>query len=191
MGAQRMSKLRPVGKGAIVDTRMLDIQDAIVEYTRRSDFAAEIGKLWRDAQRKFILIGRYLTRAKEVLPHGEFEEMVERDLPFGTTTAYQLRVVAATLDSGRLPAERVPPDYTTVYHLSTLSDDELRQAEDHRLIRPDVSRKEVVSFKRLLRQPVISTAALPTEIDRNILLEERHRLLARVAEIDAILSQEE
>jgi hypothetical protein len=181
-----MSKLRRSIKGGPLDIRVTEIENAIVEYDRRADFATEIGKLWHDAQQKFMLIGQYLNQAKAKLPRGEFETMIEQDLPFGKTTAYQLRTIAEAIESGRLPAERVPSDYTAVYYLASLSDDELRQADEHSLIRPDVPRRAVIEFKRAMRQAAPQTAS---PLEREALLRKRSELLAQLAEIDRLLDE--
>ncbi len=85
------------------DPRMDVLSNAIVQYERREDFAREIGALWGRAQETFLTIGRYLTMAKLRLPHGEYQQMIERELPFGPSVALQIRTAAQAVDSGRLP----------------------------------------------------------------------------------------
>ena len=101
-------------------------------------YANEIGKLWGEAQQKFLAIGRYLFLAKENLEHGEFERMVSTMLPFGRNVAHRLRAVAAAVDEGRLPEESLPRSYTVAYDLVILSEAEFREAKQRNLIRPDL-----------------------------------------------------
>lgn len=120
--------------------------------TRREDYAAHIGALWQRARESFVAIGLALAQAKARLAHGEFERMIESDLPFDKGVAHQIRAAAEAVQSGRLPRERVPANYTTVYHLATLTTEELAVAERENLLRPDVRRSEVLSFKARMRR---------------------------------------
>src|SRR5918997_5231871 len=77
--------------------------------------------------------------------------MTGRPLPFSPRTAFQIRAAATAVASGRLPVEQLPPNYTTIYYLSTLPDAALEQARESGLLRPDVRRSEVVAFKKRLQ----------------------------------------
>ncbi|MFD1623451.1 hypothetical protein [Azospirillum griseum] len=166
-----------------VDERIERMAEAPLDLLRREEFVQEIATLWRSAQEKFLLIGRYLVQARNRLPHGEFQAMVENELPFGYQVAYQLRMVAEAVDSGRLPGAKLPPSYATVYQLATLTTEQLRLADQRNLIRPDVTRPEIVRFKRDLRQ-----TSTPAPVDRRTaLLEERDRLRTRLAVVEAEL----
>jgi hypothetical protein len=130
------------------DVRVEALGRAVVAYDRREDYVREISSLWTRAQELFLTIGRYLILAKQRLPHGEFTAMIERELPFGPTTAFQIRAATEAVTSGRLPATDLPPNYSTIYLLSTLPDPALEQAREAGLLRPDLKRSEVVAFKR-------------------------------------------
>lgn len=123
------------------------------ELVTRDEFAGEIRRLWDRAQDQFIAIGRYLEQAKEKLPYGEFEEMVERDLPFSSSVARRLRTATAMIDSGEVSAEALPSSYSVVYELASMTPEERGRAAEAGLVRPDVTRKELVTFKRSLRNP--------------------------------------
>src|SRR5690349_9168463 len=190
---------RTLSKGAIRrqreegrDERVETLTVAVADLRTREEFVAAISGLWRDAQTRFLAIGRYLTRAKERLPHGEFEAMVKNDLPFTPPVAFQLRAAADAIDAGRLPAEQVPPSYSTVYQLAQLTDTELERAKDAGLLRPDVRREEVMAFKRQVRAAVLpaSTPRVPEVDHRAELIAERGRLLKRLEEIDRLLSDD-
>lgn len=133
------------------DARIDVLANTIVHYERRDDFVREIHGLWKRAQTTFLTIGKYLALAKAKLPHGEFEHMIERDLPFSPTTARQIRAAAEAVTSGRLVATSLPQNYSTLYQLSTLPDDALKQAKQSGLLRPDVRRAEILAFKKKLQ----------------------------------------
>lgn len=149
----------------------------------RANFADAIGRLWAEAEENFISIGRYLNRAKETLEHGEFVEMVERDLPFRYSTGNRMMKVAAALDSNILTLDTMPGSYATAYEALTLTDEERAIALREGVIRPDVQRKEITEFKRRLRSPS------PThQTDKRAELEARRaRLMAELEQIDAEL----
>ncbi|MBP2232462.1 hypothetical protein J2847_005791 [Azospirillum agricola] len=119
----------------------------------RASFADAIGRLWAQAEENFIAIGRYLNHAKTTLEHGEFMEMVERDLPFRYSTGNRMMKVAAALDANVLSLDTMPGSYATAYEVLTLTDEERSAAAEQGLIRPDVQRKEIAEFKKRLRAP--------------------------------------
>jgi len=137
----------------------------------RANFADAISRLWRDAEENFLSIGRYLNHAKTVLQHGEFMEMMERDLPFRYSTGNRLMKVAAALDGGELPVEKLPPSYAAVYEILTLSPVEREEALSREIIRPDARRGDIIAFKKRARARNMS------EFE-----EKRTRLAALVAE---------
>jgi hypothetical protein len=106
--------------------------------------------------------------------------MIEADLPFHYSTANRLMKVAAALDAGALPVDKLPPSYATVYELLTLSEDERRQAIEEGVVRPDMQRKDVTEFRKRLRQPAGNK--------RTRLQTERARLVKRLSEIDKELA---
>jgi hypothetical protein len=154
------------------DQREDAMNAAIVPFERREQYATEINALWKQAQNAFLRIGHYLELAKERLPHGEFEQMIANELPFDKRTAFMIRAASKAVRSGRLPAERLPPNYSVIYQLATLDDDKLKAAEAEGLIRPTLRRAEVIAFKRRL----ISPAAAGLDLRRRELLESRERL---------------
>jgi hypothetical protein len=152
----------------------------LAELRTRANFADAIEEAWTEAEENFTTIGRYLNHAKSMLNHGEFMGMIESDLPFRYSTANRLMKVAAALDAGALPADRLPPSYATVYELLTLSDDERRQAIEEGVVRPNMQRKDVTEFRKRLRQPDQSKRAkLETA---------REKLRKRLQEIEAELA---
>jgi hypothetical protein len=161
------------------DRRASDISDAIVPCHTRQEFAQEIRYHWNRSRKEFLSIGRYLNRAKEILPHGDFEAMIESDMPFSVETAFRFRAVAEAVDTGRLSLEVLPGAESVAYQIVTMTPDELERAKAEGLIRPDVTRRQLIDFKRSLRPPKDVT---PNDRRRQ-LLAEYARLRARMAEV--------
>ncbi|MBP2302165.1 DUF3102 domain-containing protein [Azospirillum picis] len=161
------------------DRRASDISDAIVPCHTRQEFAQEIRYHWNRSRKEFLSIGRYLNRAKEILPHGDFESMIQSDMPFSVETAFRFRAVAEAVDTGRLSLEVLPGAESVAYQIVTMSPEELERAKAEGLIRPDVTRRQLIEFKRSLRPPKDVT---PNDRRRQ-LLDEYARLASRIAAI--------
>jgi hypothetical protein len=183
MTLQRLISPRQARQLVQQDNRLEVIETAEREISSRSEFTDAIKQAWGGVQRRFLLIGRYLVQAKRKLPHGEYLDMIERDLPFRRNIAFQLREVALAIDSGRVGECEVPPNYSVVYQLATLSDAELRMAREQGVVRPDVTRREVEAFKRSVR--VLKQEHKDAlRAQRLKLLAERDRILADLRRID-------
>lgn len=115
--------------------------------TTRAEFAADIRREWSNALEATIAVGRRLNEAKAALPHGEYEAMVATDLPFSTSTARKLREIAAFVDEGQVPLDRLPEAMSTLYAIATLPDDTRQQALDAGAIHPAVTRGQVEALK--------------------------------------------
>ena len=111
--------------------------------------------------------------AKRNLPHGDFEDMVRVRLPFSTTVAYQLRVVAEAIEQRIVSKDELPPSYSIIYKVVKLSDTERAVARQRNIIRPTVKRRELDSFIAELR----NVHANGSERDRDELLRLRYRQL--------------
>lgn len=157
-----------------------------VVFQSREHTVERIRTLWDHARDTFVEIGRWLNTAKGALGHGEWEDMIERELPFTPARARQLRQVAEFVDSGIVPTERLPPYDTIILELSKLSPDELATAQRENLVRPDVRRAEIQEFRRRHRAIATGTQAR-SEIDE--LRAERKRLLARLDAVNTRLAE--
>lgn len=181
--------MRKATKSSVADARFNDIiaVEAILpapsKLLAREDFVRAIGLAWHQAQSRFIEIGRYLNQAKDRLQHGEFMEMVAGELPFAHQTANKLMSVARLVDSGAVDPAILPQSSETCYLITTLTEEERQIAVTEGVIRPDVKRQDVMSFKRRIRPP-----SPPTLLDRRSqLLERRSKLIEELAQIDAEL----
>lgn len=169
-----------------VSVPRLSKPEPVEKLRTRANFADAISRLWRDAEENFIAIGRYLNHAKTVLQHGEFMEMMERDLPFRYSTGNRLMKVAAALDTGELPVERLPPSHAAVYEILTLSPVEREEALSREIIRPDARRGDIIAFKKRVR----AKSASEVEAKRArlaALVAERERLDREIAALRAEL----
>ncbi len=148
------------------------------------EFVAEIEKLWSEAQEKFLTIGRYLVQAKARLKHGEFEMMVAIQLPFGKNVAYQLRVVAQAVEQDRLEERDLPRSYSNAFRLAQMDEAMLQRAREKNLVRPDVTRREIIDF--------LSVIAAETERrrpERERVAREIEKLRVRVASLEDDLAE--
>jgi Protein of unknown function (DUF3102) len=116
----------------------------------RQAYVEEITKLWRDAAERFLTIGRYLMRAKKLLRHGNFEAMITADLPFGKRTAQQLKAIAEAVDDGEIEERDLPLSWSTAYKLVEMKPDVFARAKAAQLVRPTVTRREIIVFQRRL-----------------------------------------
>ncbi len=93
-----------------------------------------------------------LLDAKSALAHGEFQTMVESDLPFGPRTARMLMAIGH--DKRLTKATHVsllPPSWGTLYQLTKLGDDEFNAALADGTIRPDLNRSDIRARLRKLK----------------------------------------
>ena len=169
--------------------RSKTLSNSILDLRTEREVVEEVSKLWVEAQDKFLAIGRYLRRAK-VKFSGSFESHIVGNLPFGKNVAYQLRMVAEAVDSGRLPEDSLPRSYATAFQLVTLPPPDFENARTRGLVRNTVTRPEVDAFKRELK------AARLTQGDRRLVLAneraalrtEMQRMQARLREVAARLA---
>lgn len=161
---------------------------ARLELSTREEFVGEIARLWKEAQDRFLLIGRYLLDAKARLDHGAFGPMVASELPFTHSVAVRLMAVARAVEDGIVAGDRLPKSYSVAYEIVSMRPEELEEAKRIGLVRPDVRREDVVAFKRGLRSSE-GREAWPREMKRRRL----ERLLtqkARLEEEIALLRRE-
>jgi hypothetical protein len=114
------------------------------------DYVLVINVEWREAQDRFLKIGELLDRAEKSLPESDYITLCNR-LPFGKSTRSQLLSAFRCVQSGRIPADMVSAGYSTLYQVSQLTDDEIKQASESGLMRADVKRTELLEFRKRLR----------------------------------------
>lgn len=142
-----------------------------------AEFASDITARYARIRDEFVTIGRMLNHARESLPHGEFLPLLRGALPFAEDTAEKLMAIARSVDANRIAASNLPAAYSTAYELVSMTNEELSLAETAGIVRQDVQRKEVIAFKRSLREP-----AQP--LDRRVVITaEISRLEARIVRL--------
>lgn len=164
--------------------RMEGIVNAVVPQANVEDYVREINRLWNEARDKFLAIGEYLIQAKETLPHGEYEKMIEIRLPFKPAAALRIRTVAEAVRRERLRREEVPCSYNTAYELTLLAPDELEEAKARNLVRPDVYLREIKAFRAEMRKSFSLDRHVALRRERARILREMDHLRTRLAEID-------
>lgn len=135
-------------------------------------FVERISNLWVASVEAFIACGRTLMEAKATLDHGEFEHMVENELPFGPRKAQMLIAIAEhSVLSKAIHGSLLPPSYRTLYQLSRLPVPVLQQALADGTINPDIGRSEVAALVAPRAWPETETPTETTDaIDRLIAL---------------------
>ncbi|HEY8610091.1 MAG TPA: hypothetical protein VIL69_02225 [Roseomonas sp.] len=164
--------------------RMQSVTIQATSLETRAEYVKEIGRLWTQAQDRFLQIGNYLIFAKMKLQHGEYERMISEELPFQRSVAHALRAVAEAVRDERLFKDELPNSYSTAYLLTSLPDDGIEEARNRGLVGPDVRRAQVAQFCREFRQK-----GLPNTTSQSLLLKERDALLLQRRRIDERLSQ--
>lgn len=200
LGAEDPAALQAI-REVFAGTSLPDDQEKVRRILRTR---SEIQKEWGDARDSFLAIGRALISLEAELTKAEFARLrhgTERLFPFSDATATQLRQIARAVDGGRIPATACPGSYGTAYQITLLTEPQLRVARERGLIRPDVTRREIMQLRREV--PADGAASPPPgRLDRARLRDERARLgerrarlaeeLAmverRIAQIDELLS---
>jgi N6-adenosine-specific RNA methylase IME4 len=115
-----------------------------------SVYAERICVAWQSSIVGIIECGKILSEAKAALPHGQFIEMVENDLPFKRRTAHRLMAVAqdSRLSDGT-HVSFLPASWGTLYELTKLSDEQFEAALSDGIINPEMERGEVSDLRRL------------------------------------------
>src|SRR5260370_37375543 len=103
-----------------------------------SSWAAKIRAAWQSSINGIIECGQLLIAAKAELGHGEFEVMIENELPFTPSTARRLMIVAED-ERIRAHVHVLPPSWGTLYELTKLDDNEFAAAITDRA-RPGAAR---------------------------------------------------
>jgi hypothetical protein len=146
---------------------------------------SEIQKEWGDARDSFLAIGRALIVLENMLTKAEFARLrhgTERLFPFSDATATQLRQIARAVDGGRIPVQACPGSYGTAYQITLLTEPQLRVAWERGLIRPDVTRREIMQLRREVSADNVEPAPVG-RLNRSKLREERARMSERRARL--------
>jgi hypothetical protein len=98
-------------------------------------------------------LGCELSRAKKALPHGEFLQMIETDLPFSASTAQRLMKVAADPKlRNAAHAQHLPAAWPTLYELTKLDDKSFAEGVESGAINADMTRADAVETRKVTLQ---------------------------------------
>lgn len=159
---------------------------------------SEVRSRWTTARDAFLATGRALRRAEQALARDEFVRLrrsSERLFPFSDTVASQLRRIAEAVDEKqRIGADECPGSYSNAYQLILLSDEQLRLARERNLVRPDVTRHEVLAFRahvKTLDSSLFKTSEgmAVHRVGGQFIEKERARLISREQELLSELEQ--
>ena len=180
----QFSKGSPVSTSTVVDDRAIGIARSRAVLKTKEDFRREIKTLWETASDLFLTIGEYLLQAKATLKHGEYQELISRELPFGYQVAHKLKAVAEKVKEGAIPMDRLPKSYTTAYLLASMKDDEFQQAERRGLVQADVTRNAIKLFLKEVREAHTSAQKL-ARLEYRKLIRQRKAISDRIAALEA------
>jgi hypothetical protein len=149
----------------------------------------EVHAEWRKAKQSFLAIGKSLLAIEQSLTADEFRRLskgTERIFPFSETIATQLRQVARAVMSGRLNETEMPGSYSVAYQIAVMDGPTIEIARSRNLVRPDVTRTEVIAFRREINAP---PATQPQRLDIGTVRREKARLTKLRAELAERLTQ--
>jgi hypothetical protein len=143
----------------------------------RKEFATLINTSWRKSVTAIIEAGRWLIEAKAELEHGEFQQMIEDDLDFGSRTAEMLmRIAAHPVISNAKYVSHLPPSWGTLYEIACLPVDEetLVSWMQSDIIHNGITRAEV---KKLGEQKLPWTMKAEKAFTVLLMVKNEHRFL--------------
>jgi hypothetical protein len=150
------------------------------------DYVGQISQNWQRGVEAFMATAVLCADADMVLQLEDRDELLKK-LPFGAS-AYSKFVQIGRDPRLRRPEVRqlLPPHYTTTYEVTSLTDQEFEAALAEKVIRPDVTRKELLSWRSSRRRrpkshrPSLSSHATATTatISREPMVATTDKLLA-------------
>jgi len=113
------------------------------------EWAEIINRAWQKSVETILQTGEWILDAKNDLPHGEFEHMVQTKLAFGPSTARKLMTIARhPVLSNRAHAHVLPCSWDTLYQLATKLPPEVLEAKIvDGVITPSLERKGITSLR--------------------------------------------
>ena len=142
----------------------------------RAEFSKLIKAAWQEQVESIIEVGTLLETAKAELEHGEFQAMIKEDLPFSTSTARILKMIAQH-DLIRDHGHVMPPNWRTLYELTKLSKEQFEAGIKSGAINPKMQRKDVKVLRgddkptRFTRSKVIPLADSCAMAVRNLVID--------------------
>lgn len=121
---------------------VVDVEGGAV--TVRAGYVKRIREQWQKSLEAILETGRIIVEAKAALLHGEFDRMIDQELPFSRMTAFRLATISEDHRLSNVAhAQHLPPHWYTLYELTKVSDEVFESGLKTGLINPDMTRKEV------------------------------------------------
>ncbi|MBF0187024.1 MAG: DUF3102 domain-containing protein [Magnetococcales bacterium] len=140
----------------------VDNQELVQQYAHRIQGAINRSEDAAQAYVEAIVdAGRAINEAKEQLPHGSFDDLLDDQLSISRSKAFKYRKIA--LDhrlSNVSPGKHLPPNWTILYELTKLSDVQFDHAVAAGKINPEMRREQA---RRLLGIKDQKSLPAPTE----------------------------
>lgn len=130
--------------------------------TNRTAIIDRIVAAWDRSRDEILGVGEQLIAAKAALEHGDFQAMIDAELPFSKQTANKLMTIAGDARIiNAAPGRHLPVTWTVLYELTKIDNDEAFECAvlDGR-IRSDMSRQDA---ERLRKEANAASAPEPEE----------------------------
>ena len=110
-------------------------------------WAEKISAAFQKGVISIVETGRLLNEAKEILEHGSFESMVQSKLPFTPRTAEMFMQIAMhPVISNPKHVSLLPPSWGTLYQITRLPLQLVRECIEDKRITPKIQRKDVTAL---------------------------------------------
>jgi hypothetical protein len=110
-------------------------------------FSDKIREAYGNAIEGIFQMGRLLLEAKEMLEHGEFQAMIERELPFGPRAAQMLMKIAQhPVLTNAKHVSLLPPNWGTLHEIARLPPSTVENLIEEGKITPQLMRKQVAGL---------------------------------------------
>ena len=131
--------------------------------TKISAWEKKIRAAWQKSIAAIFEVGDLLIAAKQELPHGQFQAMVDNALPFRPRTAERLMAIAADKRL-RNPTHvsHLPSSWGTLYELTKLSDERVAELLADGTINSEMARADIMQVER----PMLDIHTLPASASR-------------------------
>jgi hypothetical protein len=137
-----------------------------------------------------IEVGREVERLRVAAGEGGYRALFRAGLvPFNEATASQLRAVAAAVDGGLIPAERMPRRLLPAYRASRLTPEVAGRLIEAGVLRPEATAREIVTATQPSRLSYAVSAPL-TRAERRLLERRASRLREELSRIEERLAAE-
>jgi hypothetical protein len=129
--------------------RRAAINDEQTSRLSRQEYAMRIRHAWQKTVEGIIEAGVCLVEAKKTLDHGEFEKMIEEDLPFTASTARRLMSIARNpVLANRAHVHALPAHWGTLYELGKLKKEVLLALIEDETVTPKMEREEAIALRK-------------------------------------------